>query len=227
MWLTQCESKRTIVHHKAFRKGRIIRGQLSPKRFVAFSQCVSPFDQHLSHHLVHETDRLFCWRIFRINRCCGQHAFGATPEHREAIPLGIERNVRQHPVETVWHSFLISRCWDHPRGRALKYKQLSRLFCHLRNELTCTSTCSDHRNFFASEINIEIPSSRMERITLERINASDIGIIRSIQLPNSRHQNVRAVDTLGSGSVDRGHHPLLRVFIPNSRFNFGLEVDDG
>ena len=135
--------------------------------------------------------------------------------------------MREHPVETIGNSFLITRCWDHPRGRALKYKQLASLFCHLRNELTCAGACSDDGNFFTGEINIEIPSSRMERITLERINASDIGIIRSIQLPNSRHQNVRAVDTLGSGSVDRGHNPLLRVFIPNSRFNFGLEVDDG
>ena len=110
--------------------------------------------------------------------------------------------MREHPVETIGNSLLITRSRDHPRSRALKHKQLTCLFGDLWNELAGTCTCANNSNFFAGEINIEIPSSRMERITGERINASDVGIVRSIQLPNGRHQNIRTVNAPSAGSID-------------------------
>ena len=100
----------------------------------------------------------------------------------------------QHPIESVGHRFVIPRCGNHPRGRALENKKFAGLFCDLWNKLAGTCARANDRDPLACEVDTLIPLCRMKGVTSERFAPSDVGIIRAIQLSDSRYQNVRPFD---------------------------------
>ena len=95
-----------------------------------------------------------------IDAHAGDRAVAHPPEHPEAVPLAVGRNVRVEPALTVGHRLVVVGAGPEPRRRALEQEQLADARRDLGDELHRAGTGADHRDALARQIDGRDPTAR-------------------------------------------------------------------
>ncbi len=112
----------------------------------------------------------------------------------------------------------------HPGRRALEDRELADFGRDLGDELHRARAGADDRDPLAAEVDVVVPASGVERRSLERVAAGDVGELRPVELTDGADDGVR-VHRLGARRASHFHRPGLGRVVPGGRLDLGVEVD--
>ena len=132
-----------------------------------------------------------------------EHPLCRTPEHKQPKPLGVKRHMIQKIVLPLWHIRVIMRIGLNPGRRALKHKNIARLFCNLWHKLKCARTRTNHPNALIRQIAFPRPSRRMKSNPPIALAPHNIRQLWTVELSHSADNGIH---------LNHLPHPL---FIPH------------
>src|SRR6266536_4498655 len=94
-----------------------------------------------------------------------------------------ERHIFIHGLHDWCYTLVISR--NNPIWRTLENYQTFGDFGDLWYDLCSSCTVANDANLLITKVVVPIPSGRVHRLALERINSLDIWVFRNIQLTHS------------------------------------------
>ena len=126
----------------------------------------------------------------RVDPHVGEDTVTHLPEDREAVELAVGRHVAVQPAQTVGDRVVVVLGRSEPRRRPLEHHQLAGDRSDLRDELHCAGSGADDRDPLAGEVDVVVPTSRVERRSLERSDPVDVRVGRPVQLADRADDRV-------------------------------------
>src|SRR5216683_1333221 len=154
----------------------------------------------------------------------GQQPVAIAPEHVEAIPLHVKRQMREQPSRAFADGIGIARDRTRPLRRPLIYRDGSHAIGDRRHELHRGGAGADHRHAFAVELDIVRPQRGVEHQAGKILLALEMSRRWIVELADRADQD-RRLEILHALVGFQRRDPAASGLIPARRGQSGVEAD--
>ena len=152
-----------------------------------------------------------------------QKAIAVAPEHVEAVPLHVKRQMCEQPLRAFADRIGIAFDRPRPLRRPLKHGQRRRAIGNGGYELHRGCAGADHSDALAIELEVVRPKCRMQDQALKILLAHEMRARGIVELADSADQHRRFERFLAVFRL-QGRDPALFAFIPTRRRELRVEA---
>ena len=152
-----------------------------------------------------------------------QQAVAIAPEHVEAVPLHIERQMREQPARAVADRIGIALDGPRPLRAALIDRDRRDAVGDRRHQLHRGRAGADHGDMLAVELDVVRPQRRMQDRALEVFLALEAGAGGIVELADGRDQRGGFKGFFAALRLQR-RDPAPLAFVPARRCQLGIDA---